>query len=668
MSLISYNVHGEVLNDNDNNRRSPKEILINHLDQSKPKHILILRHFDLAMEIAKRYPATTVHIRYWSNEGVINKDGSYAISPKAWLDNIKKDWIKANNQGVRNVSFYTTNEPRQLKEIGNWHKDLMELNLNPEYQLPLTVLNLGHYEPNEIPLFKEVLRLCALRPDLFILGIHEYFTALPSSGMPELDVNKNPFFPINYDKWDRRENATRYHVGRHQFILKFCDDNKINRPRIVVTEFGADRLDEGGNWVGKWLNSLLLTQPYLNIRGWLSCYNQWKNWFSSIFKTSEETYFYMLQYLAVRVYQSNYLDKPRNIEGALIFSWWNSGTLGSAEDWTQFRVDLALQLQSFIADFNNGVRLGLEDEIINPINFPDNNDFRWYSTKAKTLDPTLIYADRNTNSAIVGTIPVGIFDVKTIYEPLHYGSFAPIIWNNKSGWILRSWVSFTDKPSMPVKENENWKEYTLTPKSPNISVYEWTNTHSRRLLRNISETIKVKHIPNNLLNDLQKSYLNELNGFKWFIVYSESFLEPKIGYVLENEVNLEPSVEFKNPDLNDTRWLLNNKEIRSRLDGNANIYDLPDKNITTFLTNEWTPVSIIAFDNMSDNEIEISEGKWLLVKDLVNTIGWIRISDIEFYAKPDYSDILSLIDSSLSELTNVRNNLITIKEKLNVTK
>lgn len=661
--LLSYNVHGEVLNDKDNLRRSPKENLIKHLDQSKPKHILVLRHFDLAMELAKRYPFMTVHIRYWTNEGVINKNGSYAIEPKKWLDNVKKDWIIAKNQGVKNVSFYTTNEPRQLKEIGNWHKDLMELNLNPEYQIPLTVLNLGHYEPNEIILLKEVFRLCALRPDLFILGIHEYFTGLPSSGMPEVAPDGSFFFPVNYDKWDRRENATRFHVGRHQFILKFCDDNQINRPRIVVTEFGADRLDEGGNWVGKWLNSLILTQPYLNIRGWLSCYNQWINWFKDLFGTSENIYFHMLQYLAVRVYQSNYLGKPRNIEGALLFSWWNSGELGSAEDWTQFRVDVAPQLQNLISDFNNGIRLGLEDEIINPINFPELNNPRWYETKAKALDPAIIYSDRNTNSSIVGVLPVGTFDVKTIYEPLHYGSFAPIIWGNKSGYVLRSWVSFADKPTMPTKESLFWKEYKLTPKFSSINVYEWTNTHSRRLLKNVTGEIKVKHIPSNLLNPLQDAYLNEITGYKWLIFYSEDFLEPKIGYILESDVNLEPVIKFENPSVNDLRWLENAKEIRSKFD-KTDIYDLPDGNAITFLTNEWTPVNVIVFDNMSDNEIEISKGNWILVKDIVNTIGWIKTDEIEFYIKPDNSEVLILIDSSLSELTNVRNNLITIKEKL----
>lgn len=457
-NLFGFNIHGEMADKADNVGGKISD-LINYLDKAKPKHTLILRNFGLALTLAKRYPAMTVHIRYWSNEGVLYSDGTYKIQPKAWLDQINKDWLIAKNQGIKNLSFYTVNEPRQLDKIAKWHSDLIKQNNQIGYFIPLTLINFGYYEPNEIPFFKEVLQLISNNP-LYILGIHEYFTALPSSGMPELDANSKPFFPIPYDKWDRRENATRYHVGRHQFILKFCDDNQIKRPRIVITEFGADRLDEGGlGWVAIWLNSLKITPSYTNIRGWLSCWNQWLDWFRNW--TVEQTYFYMVQYLAVRVFESNYLDKPRGIEGVLFFSWWNSGALGSAEDWTQFRVDKHYNFLNLIADYNNGLRLGLEaeNEFQNPL--PTDNrweEFRIRSTNLTAAIKTLPSATISINSINRTWINLDLitFDKMSDNEKkVSNGEWFLIKIGNQIGWIKNTdfevWVESNQPDFTEIK-------------------------------------------------------------------------------------------------------------------------------------------------------------------------------------------------------------------------
>lgn len=457
-NLFGFNIHGEMADKADNVGGKVAD-LINYLDKAKPRHTLVLRNFGLALTLAKRYPAMTVHVRYWSNEGVLYSDGTYKIQPKVWLDQINKDWLIAKNQGIRNLSFYTVNEPRQLDKIAKWHKDLINQNNQVGYLIPLTLINFGYYEPSEIPLFKEVLQLISNNP-LYILGIHEYFTALPSSGMPELDVSSKPFFPIAYDKWDRRENATRYHVGRHQFILKFCDDNLIKRPRMVITEFGADRLDEGGQgWVAAWLNSLKLTNPYLNIRGWLSCWNQWLDWFRNW--TVEQTYFYMVQYLAVRVLESDYLDKPRNIEGALFFSWWNSGALNSAEDWTQFRVDKSYTFLNLIADYNNGLRLGLEaaDEFQNPL--PTDPRWELFKIRAKELTASVKTLPTSTveitflNRIWINLELISFDKMSDNEKKVSNGEWFLIKIDNRVGWIKTSefevWVEYPKPDYTAVK-------------------------------------------------------------------------------------------------------------------------------------------------------------------------------------------------------------------------
>jgi hypothetical protein len=125
-----------------------------------------------------------------------------------------------------------------------------------------------------------------------------------------------------------------------QFLLAEIDRRGLQRPRIHITECGADRLDEGGaGWVAVWLNSLALTPGYLNIRGWRSCRVQWDIWFKHLGWTFERAYWEMMKYTVQYIWAAPFQGKSRRVECALLFSWWNSGQIGSAEDWSGFRVD-----------------------------------------------------------------------------------------------------------------------------------------------------------------------------------------------------------------------------------------------------------------------------------------------------------------------------------------
>ncbi|MBZ0288446.1 MAG: SH3 domain-containing protein, partial [Anaerolineae bacterium] len=258
---------------------------------------------------------------------------------------------------MRNIAFMTLNEPGSPAEIARWHTHLNHsglstdrpkgvMDLAADKGIPLSVCHLaiGAWEKPALEELRPILQKCAQHDGLFAFGVHEYFTALPTSGMPETGSGGQPYFPVQPEDWPRENDITRYHVGRHQYLLDVCDQHGIPRPKLDVTETGADRLDEGGQgWVAQWLNSLKKTPGYLDIRFWRSCVTQWREWYGLRGWSTERTYYEMLTYLRDTVWSAPYQGQSRRVRLVTIFSWWNSGQIGTSFDWSAARVDNAIE-------------------------------------------------------------------------------------------------------------------------------------------------------------------------------------------------------------------------------------------------------------------------------------------------------------------------------------
>lgn len=241
--LLSYNVHGEVA-DKDASIGFSSNDLIEHLKRIRPNAVLVLRNFDLVQRIAKALPQTRVIIRYWNDDAVhVEKHPDYK-SAAAWINQVKNDWDLLKKAGITNVSFYTTNEPgkNSFADLIRWHTNLDDngkpttrekgvMDYAVEFGIPLTVCNLaiGAINENEFGVFRPILWRCAQHDNLFTFGTHEYFTGLPSSGMPYLDGNGKPYFKVQPHEWPREPDLVRWHTGRHQFLLDVCDKNGIPR-------------------------------------------------------------------------------------------------------------------------------------------------------------------------------------------------------------------------------------------------------------------------------------------------------------------------------------------------------------------------------------------------------------------------------------------------------
>lgn len=311
-----------------------------HISALQPKWILYKDNFSYAVKIARMLPKTVVIHRDWS--GYLGDDDlPRKVTPQAWLDGQRK-------LGSLNIWRYCLNESGFDDRVLAWINSAIEINAQSNEPLHLVIGNFSAGTPNpdawKTPAAVKLLHYLDMYRQWLVLGLHEYFAAVPTSGYyvgypSNANIASNPddasgskgLNLIPMDKWPKdTRGITLWHCGRFRFLLQACDSLGIPYPRIVVTEHGTDDLSD----IKPWLDTLQKTPPYPNIRGWRSLERQWQAWYDS---GIDLTYYNMLTYLDAAVYAGS------PVEAQLIFAWGDSG------GWEQFKVDNAPELQQRLA-------------------------------------------------------------------------------------------------------------------------------------------------------------------------------------------------------------------------------------------------------------------------------------------------------------------------------
>lgn len=448
---FGYNIHPEALNDP--NRSSAPKKLWDHIDKIKHKrggHV-VLRNLDYSIDLARRHPKSIVLIRYWPDEDNhiklkwddklkrMGPNPNYK-TPLQWIDMVEKDWLKCKAAGVTNVAFYFMNESGDPDAMVAWctrmgpdgkdtNREKGILDLAAERGIPLSGphLAIGAWERPQLEKLKPIFQKISKHDALFALGFHEYFTLLPSSGMPIVDDKGDPefvildsawsssdakkkwveqgkpYFPVQPENWPRDPDMARYHAGRNHLVDDICDDSGIPRLRKHISEAGTDRLDEGGGgFVAAWLGSAKRPKEFLDIRFWRSCVDQWAIWFKNW--SAQRAYWEMLLYLLLFVWMSPYKGKSRRIEMVAIFSWWSSGEIGTAQDWNPNRVDNADEFLLLHENHANAVPEQPAEPIIKP------DDPRLKPRKvivAQGHSPLPVYAKPDKSTKVIGELGEG---------------------------------------------------------------------------------------------------------------------------------------------------------------------------------------------------------------------------------------------------------------------
>lgn len=313
-SRISYNVHADAPNFN-------REYLYQQLDGYNPTWLLIMNATRLAIETARRYPNTQVIARSYApaDDNPLQSWGTW----QNFLAHVKNDLNAALNGEPLppNLWIYTNNESGDSNEL---HSYLTGLISQPE--LKFVVGNYSVGTPQNVSRWHELrdfLRLVSDNRHRAVLGLHEYFCVLSTSGFIGGAPNHpaHPDYTIRANWPTDASNLTKWHCGRLDFILAACSQYGIKSPRIVLTEHGADNLTD----IADWAQSLPKTPPYEVNRGWRSLWNAWRTLYGA---DLDVEWFFVdcLIYLDMAVYEDSI------VEGQLIYS------LFASEQWKQFDI------------------------------------------------------------------------------------------------------------------------------------------------------------------------------------------------------------------------------------------------------------------------------------------------------------------------------------------
>jgi hypothetical protein len=309
-------------------------VLETHLNALKPRWILFKDNLAHAAAIALKHPATSVMHRDWQQyQG--DDDLIHRITPAAWLSTQRA-------LGFLNVWRYCCNESGFNDTTLTWINEVIEINAKHPQPLKLVIGNWSAGTPNKEdwkrPQAIKFLRYLNQYREWLVCGLHDYFAAVPTSGMyggypSNANIASSPTDApgskglnlIPMDKWPKdTRGITLFHCGRWRFMLQVCDELSIPYPRIVITEHGCDDLGD----IKSWLETLEKTNGQ-GIRGWRTLERQWATWYGD---GIDATYYHMLTYLDAAVYAGS------PVEAQLIFCWGDSG------GWPNFRVDNAPEL------------------------------------------------------------------------------------------------------------------------------------------------------------------------------------------------------------------------------------------------------------------------------------------------------------------------------------
>lgn len=180
--------------------------------QARPSVITIMDDLALARYLRQQYPSMTViHRRYHPDDHRLHE----TMTPKAWLDAHVGD-------AADGVIVQALNEPTASPALIAWCVELMALAHARGIRLCLPNFAVGN--PNERSIesgaYDDLLRAFARYPEQ-LFGVHEYWKHAPT---------------------DPRD--VRWLVGRFIYWLDRAKLIGVNKPRIILTEFGRD--DGGG--------------------------------------------------------------------------------------------------------------------------------------------------------------------------------------------------------------------------------------------------------------------------------------------------------------------------------------------------------------------------------------------------------------------------------------
>src|SRR5580765_6271610 len=167
-------------------------------------------------------------------------------------------------------------------------------------------------------------------PNQLRFSFHEYFSAVPTSGMGGKPLDTPTARSWSPDAPLPPKSLRYYHCGRFfDFGLAYLDSVGLPHPPMVVTELGMATMTDQKQW----LQTLLKTPPYADTsNGWLTMSNQFREWWPDISP--------IRRYAQMIIWLDRNLYAPNNVP-VIVYCWGADPNRvpGSEQDWKPFDVN-----------------------------------------------------------------------------------------------------------------------------------------------------------------------------------------------------------------------------------------------------------------------------------------------------------------------------------------
>lgn len=360
---MGYNVHSSYVTEAEWNK------LLIEWQATRPGALLLLDSFNevkgvnKALQVANVCPDTTVIYRR-----NIPDNAHLLMTPAEWV-NEHRDLA-----GSR-VYCSVNNEPHgDATKIANWHYAVALAAKQAGIRVSIGGFSVGGYDDETLAAHVPLLRWMAANPGWAVLDLHEYTRALWT-----VDFDRDAKDPARWPEYVAHSQPL-WLMGGFRRWLNFCDAQGIKQPRIVIGEWGLDRVQA------------VPPDVYGDTEGLWSCEGAWRGWGFSDWQAYGAA---QLRAAWKAIYQAY-----PEVAGVCYFSLSDQDS-----GWERHNVWRA-------TSFRNGLREGFDTMTSTPA------PVTGYATGAYTLDypggRVNVRSGPSTSAGIVGTVghgdPVDVLD------------------------------------------------------------------------------------------------------------------------------------------------------------------------------------------------------------------------------------------------------------------
>ena len=399
MQRFGYNIDAGAVRD--------KAALMAHLAATRPSVVLVMDGLGLADEIYRLLGGETIVIhRTWSS---LEGNEWRSRTPEQFIAQWKTEGFKhiVRYASANEPQFGGVGSPERLKSIQDFVAhgvSLMQQARQNGFTLCFGNFSVGSYEKSEVQSGLFDLMLRAINSYQHLAGSHEYTTGLLPFGVGKwgADALMNPL-AVQFDRWPKASALPTakkadgsypdyWHLRRFDWFLLRCDELRISRPAVVLTEGLWDYMGDVEGTLAKLRQSKGMGEFGNVLRGVLTYKNLWDWYFPGI--SFGEIILDQLDW-AQSIYPPEYI-------GITLFGWnsrWYKQRDKEGHDWS------APELATFRQLFEIWAQTGHEEPNPTPVpppapnpnpSFPippfSNRDWLWTKVRANHAGKTRVRA------------------------------------------------------------------------------------------------------------------------------------------------------------------------------------------------------------------------------------------------------------------------------------